>query len=100
VDDIEEVIKRAEHYRFEEEESTVFLNPISRLPTSKARLKKSIIERINFLIAGYSSLATFVPDETIEYISQNPRSIKTKKIYLKLLADVEKLKKEALNKLK
>ena len=99
VDDIDEVIKRAEHYRFEEEEPKVFLNPISALPTSKRRLKKSIIERINFLIAGYSSLATFVPDETIEYVSKNPQSEKTKRIYLKMLADIEKLKREVMKKI-
>jgi hypothetical protein len=36
----------------------------------------------------------------IEYISKNPRSARTKRIYLKMLADVEDLKKEALHKLK
>lgn len=100
MNDIDEVIKRAEHYRFEEEESKVFLNPISVLPTSKKRLKKSIIERINMLIQAYGSLATFVPDETIEYMEKNPTSDKTRGVYLGVLADMEKLRKEVLDRLK
>lgn len=99
MNDFDEIIKRAEHYRFEEEESKVFLNPISALPTSKKRLKKSIVERINMLIQAYGSLATFVPDETIEYMEENPKSQRTKEIYLKAFDDIEKLKKELLKKL-
>ncbi len=99
-EDIKKVLDRADHYRFEEEESSVFLNPISALPTSKKRLKKSIVERINMLILAYSSLATFVPDETIEYMEKNPKSIKTRNVYLGVLDDMEKLKKELLGKLK
>ena len=98
--DIEEVIKRAEHYRFEEDESGVFLNSISALPTSKKRLKKSLVERITMLIEAYCSLATFVPNETIEYMEENPTSEKTKGIYLEVLADMEKLRKEVLDRLK
>jgi hypothetical protein len=99
-EDIKKVLDRADHYRFEEEESSVFLNPISALPTSKKRLKKSIIERINMLILAYGSLATFVPDETIEYMEKNPKSKRTRDTYLKVLDDMEKLKKELLGKLK
>ena len=98
--DIEEVIKRAEHYRFEEDESSVFLNPISTLPTSKRRLKKSLVERISMLIDAYCSLSSFVPDEIIEYIEKNPTSDKTRGIYLGVLADMEKLRKEVLGRLK
>ncbi len=99
-EDIKKVLDRADHYRFDEKESSVFLNPISALPTSKKRLKKSIIERINMLILVYGSLATFVPDETIEYMEKNPKSIKTRNVYLGVLDDMEKLKKELLGKLK
>lgn len=99
-EDIKKVLDRADHYRFEEEESSVFLNPISALPTSKKRLKKSIVERIHMLIQAYSSLATFVPDETIEYMEENPKSQRTKKIYLKAFDDIEKLKKEAIEKVR
>lgn len=98
-EDIKKVLDQADHYRFEEEESEVFLNPISALPTSKKRLKKSIIERINMLILAYGSLATFVPDETIEYMEKNPKSKRTRDTYLKVFDDIEKLQKEALKKL-
>jgi hypothetical protein len=98
-EDIKKVLDRADHYRFEEEESKVFLNPISALPTSKKRLKKSIIERIQMLILAYGSLATFVPDETIEFIERNPKSPKTRNVYLKAFDGIEKLKKEAVKKL-
>ena len=98
-EDIKKVLGRADHYRFEEDESSFFLNPISALPTSKKRLKKSIIERIITLIDGYCSLATFVPDETIEYMEQNPKSKRTREIYLKTFDGIEKLKKEVLKKL-
>ncbi len=98
-EDIKKVLARADHYHFEEEDSKVFLNPISVLPTSKKRLKRSIIERIHALILAYGSLATFVPDETIEYMEKNPKSKRTRDIYLKVLDDIEKLQKEALKKL-
>ncbi len=52
------------------------------------------------LILVYGSLATFVPDETIEYMEKNPKSIKTRNVYLGVLDDMEKLKKELLGKLK
>jgi hypothetical protein len=99
-EDIKKVLDRADHYRFEEDESSVFLNPISVLPTSKKRLKKSLIERIIILIDGYCSLTTFVPDETIEYMEQNPKSTKTRNVYLGVLADMEMLRKEVLGRLK
>jgi hypothetical protein len=99
-EDIKKVLDRADHYRFEEDESSVFLNPISALPTSKKRLKKSLVERITMLIDGYCSLATFVPDETIEYMEKNPKSTKTRNIYLGVLDDMEKLRKEVLAMLK
>jgi len=97
VDDINEVIKKAEHYRFEDEESKVFLNSISALPTSKKRLKKSIIERMEMLIIAYTTLATFVPDETIEYLEQHPEDMK--KVYLDMLDDMEKFEKEIIKKI-
>lgn len=99
-EDIKKVLDRADHYRFEEDESGVFLNPVSALSTSKKRLKKSLVERITMLIDGYCSLATFVPDETIEYMEKNPTSDKTRGVYLGVLADIEKLRKEVLDRLK
>lgn len=99
MDDIEEVIKRAEHYRFEEEPDIALLNRISVLPTSKKRLKKAIVERINMLIDGYSSLATFVPDELVDWLNTNPSPNRVRKIYLKVSNDIEKLKYELLDQL-
>jgi len=100
VDDIEEVIKRADHYRFEEEPDIALLNRISMLPTSKKRLKKAIIERVNLLIDGYTSLATFVPDELLDWLNTNPPPKQASKVYLKVFSDIEKLKCEILNQLK
>lgn len=68
VDDIEEVIKRADHYRFEEKRELNLLNRISNLPSSKKRMKKSIIERIELLVGAYISLASFVSDEEVDFL--------------------------------
>jgi hypothetical protein len=91
LDDIEEVIKRAEHMRFEQEQIGL-LNPISALPTSKKNIKRSLIERISLLIVAYTSLATFVPDEIID----NP----SRETYLNVLNDMENLKKELMDRLR
>lgn len=100
MDDIEEVIKRADHYRFEEEPDIALLNRISMLPTSKKRLKKAIAERINLLIDGYTSLATIVPDELVDWLNTNPPPKRARKVYLKVSSDIEKLRHEVLNQLK
>jgi hypothetical protein len=91
VDDIEEVIKRAEHIRFEEE-SIGMLNPISALPTSKEMIKKSLLERIELLISAYVSLATFISDEIIE--------IADKETYMSVLTDMKNLEREIGEKIK
>ena len=77
--------------RFEEEQTGV-LNPISALSTSKEKIKKSLIERINLLIVAYTSLATFVPDEITDQA--------TKETCLEVLTDMEKLKKELMDSLR
>jgi hypothetical protein len=100
VDDIEEVIKRAEHYRFEEEPDVALLNRISALPTSKKRLKKALIERMNLLIDSYTSLATFVPDELVDWLNTNPSPKRARQVYLKVSSNIEKLRYEILNQLK
>ena len=68
MDDIEEVIKRADHYRFEEPQELNLLNRISALPTSKKRMKRSIVERIELLVGAYISLASFVSDEEVDFL--------------------------------
>ncbi|MEO5646450.1 MAG: hypothetical protein ABIO57_01615 [Candidatus Paceibacterota bacterium] len=90
MDDIEEVIKRADQLRFEDERIGI-LNPISSLPTSKEKIKKSLIERITMLIGAYVSLATFIPDELIDHSN--------KEIYLRILEDMKKLRMELNEKL-
>lgn len=100
MDDIEEVIKRAEHYRFEEGPDLALLNRVSMLPTSKKRLKKAIIERINRLVDSYTSLATFVPDELVDWLNTKPPTSRVRKVYLKVSNDIENLRYEVLNQLK
>lgn len=100
MDDIEAVLDRADHYRFQEEPDTVPLNRISALPQSKKRLKKAILERVAFLIESYSSLATFVPDELVDWLNTNPPANRVRKVYVKVSNDIGKLRYEILNQLK
>lgn len=99
MDDIDEVLKRADHYRFEEEPDIVPLNRISALPQSKKRLKKAILERIAFLIGGYASLATFVPDELVDWLNTSPDPKKARKVYLKVFDNMQRLRAELLDQL-
>jgi len=75
-----------------EEGYTGILNPISALPTSKEKIKKSLVERINLLIVAYTSLATFVPDEIVDQANRE--------MYLEVFDDMEKLKKELMERLR
>ncbi len=100
MDDIEEVIKKAEHYRFEDEFEDCILNRISSLPTSKVKLKRSIKERIRLLASAYISLASFVSDENVDFLiesfqSKDKKEVKKKsKLYKKVIKEMESLKKE------
>lgn len=100
MDDIEEVIKRAEHYRFEDPFENGIPNRVSSLPTSKAKLKRSIKERIRFLGGAYISLASFVSDEDVDFLiesfgSKSKKKMKRKAIiYKKIIKEMEKLEKE------
>ena len=80
MEDIEEVIKKAEHYRFEDAPEDFILNRISSLPTSKAKLKRSIKERIKILVGGYISLASFVSDEDVDFLIESFQSKDKEKI--------------------
>lgn len=93
-DDIDEVIKEAEHYRFHEKPEKVLLNRISRLPESKKRLKRALKERIRLLVGSYISLASFVPDEDVDTVIEGTDKERIKTIYQQVLADMEKLTKE------
>jgi hypothetical protein len=97
VDDIEEVIKRADHYRFEDSPNLGVLNAFSSLPSSKANLKRSIKERIRMLAGAYISLATFIPDEDAEYVSVlhgEPNQERVREIFSKVISEMDKLRKD------
>jgi hypothetical protein len=100
VDDIEEVISRADHYRFEEPQELNLLNRISDLPSSKKRMKKSIIERIELLVGAYISLATFVSDEEVDFLivhygTEDKKELKEiSRIYQKVADDIRVLETE------
>jgi hypothetical protein len=100
VEDRDEILETAAHYRFTKEADSAYLNRISLLPNSKKDLKASIIERIEVLITVYSSLATYVPDELIDWLNTHQRSEKSRKVYLGVLRDMDTLRAEALSKLK
>jgi hypothetical protein len=100
VEDRDEIVDKAAHYRFTKEADSAYLNRISQLPNSKENLKRAIIERIEELIVAYSSLATYVPDELIDWLNTHPRTKKSRRVYLSVLRDMEGLRAEALHKLK
>ncbi len=100
MEDRDEILDKADHYRYTKEADSAYLNRISQLPYSKEDLKRSIIERIETLIAVYSSLATYVPDEVIDWLNEHPKSQESRRVYLGVLKDMEKLRAEALRKLK
>lgn len=99
-EDIEAILDTADHYRFHEEPDKVPLNRISALPQSKKKLKRAILERIAFLVDSYSSLATFVPDELVDWLNTNPSPNRARKIYLKVSSDIAKLRCEVLTEIK
>jgi hypothetical protein len=91
-DDIEAVKDAAKHIR------TLYrkgiLNPLSSLPEPKTKLKQAIKERIRILAASYISLASFIDDDELAFVERNPKSKKTRAIYLKVIRDMEKAKNE------
>ena len=97
VDDIDEIIKRADHYRFEDAPRATILNAISSLSSSKKNIRKSIKERIRLLAGAYISLATFVPDEDFEYVNDlhgEPDKENIQEIFGKVTAEMDKLRKD------
>ena len=63
-------------------------------------MKIAIKERIRTLVAGYISLATFIDDESVDFLEANigitdKEIIKKKsRIYKKVIKDIESLEKE------
>lgn len=105
-EDLDEVISRTKHYHFNEKEGVRLLNRISQLPASKKDLKRSIIERIRYLIGVYISLATFVSDEEVdflicEYGTRNRKALsRIRKIYTSVYSQTELLNKEVRREIK
>ena len=91
-DDIEAILATAKNIRIPHRRGS--FNPLSSLPEPKAKIKQAIKERIRLLAGAYISLAGFVDDDDIRFAEDNPKSKKTRAIYLKVLGDMEIAKKE------
>ena len=91
-DDIEAILRDAKNIRMPHRRGS--FNPLSSLPEPKAKIKQAIKERIRLLAGAYISLAGFVDDDDIRFAENNPKSKKTRAIYLKVLEDMERAKKE------
>ena len=91
-DDIEAVITTAKNIHIPHRRGS--FNPLSSLPEPKAKIKQAIKDRIRMLAGAYISLAGFVDDDDIRFAEINPKSKKTRAIYLKMLEDMETAQKE------
>ncbi len=91
-DDIEAILRDAKNIRMPHRRGS--FNPLSSLPEPKAKIKQAIKERVRLLAGAYISLAGFVDDDDIRFAEDNPKSKKTRAIYLKVLEDMETAKKE------
>jgi hypothetical protein len=86
-DDIEAILATAKNIKMPHRRGS--FNPLSSLPEPKAKIKQAIKERIRLLAGAYISLAGFVDDDDIRYVEDNPKSKKTRAVYLKVLEDME-----------
>ena len=91
-DDIEAILATARDIHIPHRRGS--FNPLSSLPEPKAKIKQAIKERIRLLAGAYISLAGFVDDDDIRFAEDNPKSKKTRAIYLKVIEDMETAKKE------
>ena len=91
-DDIEAVLATAKNIRMPHRRGS--FNPLSSLPEPKAKIKQAIKDRIRMLAGAYISLAGFIDDDDIRFVENNPRSKKTRAIYLKMLEDMKQAQKE------
>ena len=91
-DDIEAILATAKNIRMPHRRGS--FNPLSSLPEPKAKIKQAIKERIKLLAGAYISLAGFVDDDDILFAEDNPKSKKTRAIYLKVVEDMERAQKE------
>lgn len=91
-DDIEAVLATAKNIRMPHRRGS--FNPLSSLPEPKSKIKQAIKDRIRMLAGAYISLAGFIDDDDIRFAENNPKSKKTRAIYLKMLEDMEQAQKE------
>ena len=91
MDDIDEVIRSAQHMKYAEK-GEFRVNLISSLPDTIPHLKKALKERIGILYGAYISLATFIPDEDL---AEFKKSKKFRKVtYERIYQNMEKFKEE------
>jgi len=91
-DDIEAVLATAKNIRMPHRRGS--FNPLSSLPEPKAKIKQAIKDRIRMLAGAYISLSGFIDNDDIQFVNDNPKSKKTRAIYLKMLEDMEQAQKE------
>lgn len=91
-DDIEAVKDAAKHIRRLYRKG--ILNPLSSLPEPKIKMRQAIKERIRILAASYISLASFIDDDELAFAERNPKSKRTRAIYLKVIREMDKARRE------
>ena len=99
-DDIEAIIDASKHFKYHEPSGSTPFNRISKLPESKRHLKMAIKERIRLLVASYISLASFIPDDDVDFLESGEtkkRKGKVIRIYNRVFKDFERLRKEIKN---
>jgi hypothetical protein len=92
VDDIDEVLKAAGDLRFQETCGHFLLNPLSVLSEPRRHIKVALKERIRGLMAAYISLATFVEDEEVFAILDEPK--RSARLYRRVMKNMDQYKKE------
>jgi hypothetical protein len=100
MDDIGAIIDTAKHFKYHEPAGTTPFNRLSSLPETKRRMKQAIKERMRFLAEAYVSIASFIDDDLVDFLENADVSKdkeKIKKIYLDVIEDMEKLRKEMEN---
>ncbi len=91
-EDIEAVKDAAKHIRTKYRKG--ILNPLSSLPEPKIKMRMAIKERIRILAASYISLAGFVDDDDLMFAENNPKSKRTRAIYLKVIKNMDRARRE------